>query len=108
MIIVHGDRIEALAAAIVGMLNNIYVSHIEGGEVTGTVDEKIRHAITKIVDFHFVSNDTAKKRVIQLGEDKNRIYVVGSPDIDTMISEKLPKIENIKTKNNINFEKYAI
>ena len=61
MIVVHGDRIEALAGAIVGSLNNILVSHIEGGEISGTIDETLRHAITKLSHIHFVSNVKAKK-----------------------------------------------
>ena len=69
MIVVHGDRIEALAGAIVGSLNNIIVSHIEGGELSGTIDDSIRHAVTKMSHIHFVSNTEAKKRVHQLGEN---------------------------------------
>lgn len=61
MIFVHGDRVEAMAGAIVGALNNIYVSHIEGGEISGTIDESIRHAISKLANFHFVSNESSKK-----------------------------------------------
>ena len=70
MIVIHGDRVESLAGAIVGSLNNI-LSHIEGGEVSGTIDELIRHSISKLSHLHFVSNDSAKKRLIQMGEDKN-------------------------------------
>ena len=54
MIIVHGDRIEALAGAVVGALHNILVAHIEGGEVSGTIDESIRHAVSKFSHLHFV------------------------------------------------------
>ena len=57
MIIVHGDRVEALGGAIVGSLNNILVSHIEGGEISGTVDELIRHAVSKLSHIHFVANN---------------------------------------------------
>ncbi len=57
LIVVHGDRVEALAGAIVGALRNILVAHIEGGEVSGTVDELIRHAVTKMSHIHFVAND---------------------------------------------------
>ena len=61
IIIVHGDRIEALAGATVGALNNILVAHIEGGELSGTVDELIRHAVSKLSHVHFVANEEAKK-----------------------------------------------
>ena len=61
LIVVHGDRVETLAGAIVGSLNNILVAHIEGGELSGTVDELIRHSVTKLSHIHFVSNDGAAK-----------------------------------------------
>ena len=107
MIFVHGDRIEALAGAIVGSLNNIYVSHIEGGEISGTIDESIRHAISKLANFHFVSNRSSRKNLIQMGEDKKNIFVVGSPDIDIMLRNNYD-ICDIKKKYDIQFKKYAI
>lgn len=108
MIIVHGDRLEALAGAIVGAFNNIIVGHIEGGEVSGTIDESIRHAITKFAHFHFVANEEAKKRVMQLGEKEDSIYIIGSPDIDIMHSSDLPTLDEVKKRYNINFDNYAI
>jgi UDP-N-acetylglucosamine 2-epimerase (hydrolysing) len=93
MIVVHGDRTEPLAGAIVGSLNNILVSHIEGGEVSGTVDELIRHAITKLSHIHFVANSVAEKRLLQLGEDPNSIYAIGSPELDIMMSDTLPNLD---------------
>jgi UDP-N-acetylglucosamine 2-epimerase (hydrolysing) len=108
LIVVHGDRVEALAAAIVGALNNIRVAHIEGGEVSGTIDESIRHAITKFAHIHLVSNYEAKKRVMQLGEKENTIFVLGSPDIDIMYSKNLPSIDEVKAHYEINFKRYAI
>jgi len=108
MIVVHGDRIDALAGAIVGALNNIRVAHIEGGEVSGTIDESIRHAVSKFAHFHFVSNEEAKSRLIQLGESSENIYVIGSPDIDIMLSSRLPSIEKAKERYDISFENYGI
>lgn len=107
MIFVHGDRVEAMAGAIVGALNNIYLSHIEGGEISGTIDESIRHAISKLANFHFVSNESSKKNLIQMGENANNIFIVGSPDIDIMVKNNYD-IDYIKKKYNINFENYAI
>ncbi len=107
MIFVHGDRVEALAGAEVGALNNIYVSHIEGGEISGTIDESIRHAISKLANFHFVSNEDSKQNLIQMGEDKNHIFVVGSPDIDIMLRNNFD-INEIKKQYNIPFSNYAI
>lgn len=108
MIVVHGDRVEALAGATVGALNNIKVAHIEGGEVSGTIDESIRHAITKFAHIHLVANEEAKKRVLQLGERKESIYIIGSPDIDIMFSKNLPSIERAKERYSIPFKDYAI
>ena len=108
MIVIHGDRLEALAGGIVGSFNNILVSHIEGGELTGTIDESIRHAVSKLSHIHFVSNDNAKKRLIQMGEIEERIFVIGSPDIDIMMKKDLPTKEELTKYYDINFEKYAI
>lgn len=108
LILVHGDRIEALAGAIVGVLNNIPVGHIEGGEISGTVDELLRHAVTKLSHVHFVANKEARKRLIQLGEGQKNIHVIGSPDIDVMLSNDLPSMEQVRTKYKINFKEYAI
>ncbi|MBA7580930.1 UDP-N-acetylglucosamine 2-epimerase [subsurface metagenome] len=108
MIVVHGDRIEALAGAIVGSLNNILVSHIEGGEISGTIDETMRHAVTKLSHIHFVANTIAKKRLIQLGENKNYIFIIGSPDIDIMLSNRLPTLDFAKKRYDINFNSYAL
>ena len=107
-IVVHGDRPDALAGAIVGAFNNIRVIHIEGGEVSGTIDESIRHAITKLSHIHFVANEDAKKRLILLGENKDYIKVIGSPDIDIIKSVKLPSIESVKKHYDIPFENYGI
>ena len=108
LIVVHGDRIEALAGATVGALNNIIVGHIEGGEVSGTIDESIRHAVSKLSHIHFVSNTEAKRRLIQLGENANNIYVIGSPDIDVMLSDDLPNINFVKNHYGIDYDRYGI
>ena len=84
--VVHGDRIEALSGVIAASLQNIRTAHIEGGEVSGTIDESIRHAITKLAHEHFVSSDLAMERVLKLGEEESRIHVIGSPDIDVMLT----------------------
>ena len=96
LIVIHGDRIEALAGAIVGSFNNILVAHIEGGEKSGTIDDSIRHSITKLSHIHLVCNSEAANRVIQLGEDKDSVFTIGSPDMDVMRSKSLPSIEDVK------------
>jgi len=108
LIIVHGDRIEPLACASVGALNNFKIGHIEGGEVTGTVDEILRHSISKLSHIHFTTNLKAKKRLIQMGELAANIFVIGSPDIDIMRSKSLPTLKEVKKHYNINFNEYAI
>jgi UDP-N-acetylglucosamine 2-epimerase (hydrolysing) len=108
MIVIHGDRVEALAGAIVGSLNNILVSHIEGGEVSGTIDELIRHSTSKMSHIHFVSNEQAKKRLIQMGELDESIFTIGSPDVDIMFSDSLPDLEQAKKYYEIIFDSYAV
>ena len=108
LIVVHGDRVEAMAGAIVGSLNNILVAHIEGGELSGTIDELIRHAVSKMSHLHLVANNEAAKRLEQLGEIQESIFVIGSPDLDIMTSDTLPSLESAKSYYEIPFESYAI
>ncbi|MEZ7503841.1 UDP-N-acetylglucosamine 2-epimerase [Flavobacterium sp. Arc2] len=108
LIVVHGDRVETLAGAIVGSLNNILVAHIEGGELSGTVDELIRHSVSKLSHIHFVSNEEAAKRLKQMGEIKESIFTVGSPDIDIMFSDQLPDLTIAKNYYQLDFNTYAI
>lgn len=108
MILVHGDRMDALAGAAVGALHNILIGHIEGGELSGTIDESIRHAISKFAHAHFVCTEEARNRLIQLGEEASRIYVIGSPDIDVMMNGKLPSLEAAKDRYDLHFDSYGI
>lgn len=107
LIVVHGDRMEALAGATAGLFNHTLIGHIEGGEVSGTLDETMRHAITKLSNFHFVSNDDAAKRVLQMGEKQENIYIVGSPEVDTMLSEDLPSWDIVKEHYGIPFDDFG-
>ena len=108
LIAVHGDRVETLAGAIVGSLNNILVAHIEGGEISGTVDELIRHSVSKLSHIHFVANQEAENRLRQMGEVKESIFEIGSPDIDIMYSENLPGIKAVRDYYQIPYENYGI
>jgi UDP-N-acetylglucosamine 2-epimerase (hydrolysing) len=108
LIVIHGDRVEALAGATVGALNNILVAHIEGGELSGTVDELIRHSVSKLSHTHFVANDEAKTRLMQMGELRSSIYVIGSPDMDVMMGDSLPQWEDVKESYEVPFEEFAI
>lgn len=108
LIVVHGDRVETLAGAIVGSLNNILVAHIEGGELSGTVDELIRHAVSKLSHAHFVSNNKAKKRLLKMGEQDSSVFVIGSPEVDIMLSNTLPNIFKVKKRYGIHFNNFDI
>lgn len=108
MIVVHGDRIEALAGATVGALRNILVAHVEGGELSGTVDELIRHSVSKLSHIHFVANEEAAVRLRRLGEQPESIFVIGSPDIDIMLSTSVPSLEDTFRHYEIDFPRYAI
>ena len=108
LIVVHGDRVEALASALVGSLNHILTAHIEGGEVSGTIDDTIRHAVTKLSHIHFVGSPAAKNRVIRMGEIKKHIFNIGSPDVDVIVKKKLPTKKDIRKRYSIKFSNYSI
>lgn len=105
MIIVHGDRVEALAGACVGVLNNTLVAHIEGGELSGTVDGIIRHAVSKLSHIHFTANEESSRRLFSMGE--SNVFTIGSPDIDVMLGE-LPSLDIVKKHYGIPYDKYSI
>ena len=79
-----GDRFECISIALAASYMNIPVAHTMGGEVTGTIDESIRHAITKLSHVHFAASEGAKKRIILLGEDQRYVFNVGCPRMDTV------------------------
>ncbi|WP_253887532.1 UDP-N-acetylglucosamine 2-epimerase [Actinokineospora diospyrosa] len=107
-IVVQGDRVEALAAALVGSLHNVRVIHIEGGEVSGAIDDSVRHSISKHAHVHLVANATARARLLQLGEEEDRVFVVGSPEIDILTSPDLPSIAEVRERYEIGFERYGV
>lgn len=84
-IIVLGDRGEMLAAAIAAIHMNIAIIHIHGGERTGTIDESIRHAISKLAHYHFVATQESKERLIKMGEKPSCIFRVGAPGLDCLL-----------------------
>lgn len=108
MLVIHGDRVEALSGAIVGALTNTLVCHIEGGERSGTIDESIRHSVSKLSHLHLVCNDEAVRRLIQMGEKKEFIHNIGSPDIDVMLSSNLPSLDIVKSHYGIDFNEYGV
>lgn len=108
LVIIHGDRVEALAASIVCAMRYIRSAHVEGGEVSGTIDESIRHCNTKLCATHFVSSESAKARVLALGESPNRVFNIGSPELDTHARPSGVSIEEVKARYAIPFDDYGI
>tara|TARA_Y100000816_G_C26099898_1_gene582703 strand:- start:724 stop:1887 length:1164 start_codon:yes stop_codon:yes gene_type:complete len=105
LMIIYGDRAEAFIAAFVCNHLNIKICHFQGGDLTGNIDERFRHAISKMSDYHFVSNQLAKKRLIQLGEDKNSIFNHGDNHIDSLKKVRFENIKFLTKKNGINIDK---
>lgn len=98
IILLLGDRGEMLAGAIVGAYLGIPVAHIHGGDITSTVDEISRHAITKLSHLHFAATKNSAERIIKMGEDTSNIFVVGAPGLDSILSNKLISKKEISKK----------
>lgn len=82
VVVTVADRYETLATAVAASYMNIPVAHVQGGEVTGSIDEKVRHAVTKLSNLHFVCTELAAERVLRMGEESSTIFVTGCPSID--------------------------
>lgn len=108
LVVVHGDRVEALAGALVAATNYIRSAHIEGGEVSGTIDEVFRHCNTKLAAQHFVSSDVAAKRVMALGEPDNCVHIIGSPELDFHAGPSGVSIDEVRARYGIGFADYGI
>jgi len=98
IILLLGDRGEMLAGAIVGAYLTIPVAHLHGGEITSTVDEFSRHAITKLAHIHFPATKKSAERIIKMGEEPWRVHVVGAPGLDTILNSKLLSRDEIGKK----------
>ncbi|NQE54223.1 UDP-N-acetylglucosamine 2-epimerase [ANME-1 cluster archaeon GoMg3.2] len=105
IILLLGDRGEMLAGAIVGAYLTIPMAHIHGGDITSTVDEPIRHAITKLVPIHFPATEKSAERIIKMGEDPAKVFVVGAPGLDTLLNEKLVEQEVLSEKYTLKLSK---
>jgi len=97
LFLVYGDRCESLIASLCCVNFSIPIAHFQGGDVSVNIDEKIRHSITKLADYHFVSNQLSAKRIIQMGEDKKQVYIVGDNHIDSL--------KEVKVENNFYYRK---
>jgi UDP-hydrolysing UDP-N-acetyl-D-glucosamine 2-epimerase len=105
-IILTGFDIGAnFALTVAGAHLNIPVAHIQGGEVTGSIDESIRHSMSKFSNYHLVANLDAKKRLIRMGEQKNKIFIVGCPSLDALFQEPVISDEEIKKRFKIDCNK---
>ena len=108
LVLIHGDRIEAVAASLVCATKNIRSAHIEGGEVSGTIDEVYRHCNTKLCTVHFVSSNSAKKRVTKLGEHPDRVFVLGSPELDAHKARNSIPLNEVLSYYDIEWDNYGI
>ena len=109
MLLILGDRFEIFSCAVAAMINRIPIGHIHGGELTyGVIDDTLRHSITKMSKFHFVSHENYRKRVIQLGEDKKNIFLVGAPAIDSIKSTNFLNINKLEKKLKMQLKKEII
>jgi len=106
IIVILGDRFEILTVATVAMIGNIPIAHISGGELTlGAIDDSIRHAITKMSHLHFVATKEYKKRVIQLGEEENKVFNFGESGLDNIFNLKLLKKDEFEKSINFKLNK---
>lgn len=108
LVVLHGDRIEALAGALVAATNYIRSAHVEGGEVSGTIDEVFRHCNTKLCTHHFVSSEAAARRVMALGEPEETIHPIGSPELDFHARPSGVTLDEVRARYAIPFADYGI
>lgn len=103
LVVVLGDRYEILAAAAAALIERIPIAHLHGGEVTeGAYDDAIRHSITKMSHLHFTSTEEYRKRVIQLGEQPDRVFYVGAPGVENI--KKYPLMSKEEVEESVNFK----
>lgn len=110
IVLVHADRYEQLAVAYTASYMNIKLGHTQGGEVSGSVDERVRHAITKLADIHFPATELSRQRIIRMGEDPDMVFNVGCPSIDLIANVDLgQQVDYIKkyggVGGNVDFSK---
>lgn len=108
LVVIHGDRIEALACSLVTATNYVRSAHIEGGEVSGTIDEVFRHCNTKLAGHHFVSSEAAARRVMRLGEPAASVHVIGSPELDFHARPSGVNLDQVRARYAIPFADYGI
>ena len=107
-ILLLGDRGEMLGGAVVGTYLGIPVLHLHGGEITGTVDEIARHAITKMSHIHLPATEESAKRIIKMGEDPDRVHVVGAPGLDQVLETAFLSPKEIGKRYHLDLSKPVI
>lgn len=105
IILILGDRAEMLGAAIVGTYFSIPVAHIHGGDVSSTVDDTVRHAITKLSHIHFPATRKSAERIIKMCEEKNRVFITGAPGLDDILTTKYVSPNVISRKYGLDLSK---
>ena len=103
IVVISGDRFEQLAIAMAAAYLNKTIAHIEGGDVSGSIDESVRHAITKLAHIHFVTNDDAQRRVLAMGEDPRYVFNVGSLDVERASQVTLTLTSEIVNRHGVGF-----
>lgn len=108
ILIAMTDLGHTLAVAVVGAHMNIPVAHVHGGDVSGSVDELVRHATTKLSHIHFPATKKSAERIIKMGEDSWRVHVVGAPGLDVLLHSELYDEQTIRKKYGLTQDKYFI
>lgn len=108
LVVIHGDRVEALACALVSAMNYVLCAHIEGGEVSGTIDEVFRHCNTKLSSIHLVSSKVARERVLRLGETTDSVEIIGSPELDIHAQNSGVSLSQVLDRYEIASDDYGI
>ncbi|KAF2658381.1 UDP-Glycosyltransferase/glycogen phosphorylase [Lophiostoma macrostomum CBS 122681] len=108
LLIVHGDRLEAKAAADAAHLYGCRLGHVEGGDLTCGDDNKNRFAMTAVADYHFPSSQSAAERLLLAGQRPESIFTIGSPDLDIFFGESSVTLKEVMRKYNIPFADFGI
>jgi len=105
VLLILGDRSEMLLGAVSATYMGIPIAHIHGGDISGNVDEPVRHAITKLTHIHFTATKESADRIIKMGEEPWRVHVVGAPGLDLILNEKMPEPREITRKYGLDLSK---
>jgi GDP/UDP-N,N'-diacetylbacillosamine 2-epimerase (hydrolysing) len=108
VLLILGDRSEMLVGAVSATYIGIPIAHIHGGDISGNVDEPVRHAITKLAHIHFAATKESADRIVKMGEEPWRVHVVGAPGLDLILNEKLLEPKEIASKYGLDLSKPVV